>query len=250
MKIKTDDGAIGRSLKTTATKTDDSDETVCEIKAQLTVKRAEIDWLAGFPADFAAHFYSEDGAPIANMELRLPKRELGVSGKLWRGDDEHASTLVLKKATADSLRFKLEPNGAVLICRISWRAAGDEIEEVKDLLGKWCSVELTFSDPLSKQAKLQLAGGGKAEKGAAGDAHLQTDIEGSDGGELPGQTIAPKLAARLEALGIHVPESGEFWFTVSDAQRKQIEAFAEARESGDTKAKVPAVLKPFQKKTH
>lgn len=273
MKIKTDDGAIGKSLKTTATKTDDSGETICEIKAQMTIKRAEIDFLAGFPPKYSERFYTEDGAPIANMELRFPKRELTVGGKLWRGEPPHAATLPLKKATADALRFKLEPNGAVFICRIAWRAAGDEVEEVKDLLGKWCSIDLDFSDPREKQTKLDLKGGGKKKPAdGEGDAHKQTTIDdgapapGTEGGRplRPDENLPPgvppirtlgappaeddpgSLRDRLIAQGLAIPDDPRVWFTFSPAQIQSVLKWVKKREDGaGDPGPMPRVLKPF-----
>lgn len=247
--IRTDDGAIGKSLKTTATKSDDTGETVCEVKVQMTVQRPEIDQLAGLPAGFASTFYDELGTPIANMELRFPKRELAVDGKLWRGDDNQSATLPLKNATADALRFKLEPNGAVLICRMTWRATGDETEEVRDLLGRWCSVDLTFVDPHENQEQLPLEGGQSGRRGV----HLEVlpGGAGEESADALAEAVGPiaRLAAQLFALGFDIPENEQFWRTVTPAELQRVHRFVQRSEAGGT-PNTPSVLKPYKRKVN
>jgi hypothetical protein len=158
-KIRTDEGALGRTLQTKRAKIKDDDTCVCETRLQMPVKREEFATLAGLPPEVIETLYTEEGAPIANLEIRVEKRELSVNGKCWRGEGKHAAELKLKKAIASVLRFKLEPSGAIFICTVRWRAAGDEVEDVKDLLGQWCSLDLSLMFVQGQQEKLDLGGG-------------------------------------------------------------------------------------------
>lgn len=155
IRIRTEDGAIGKSITAKRKKIGDSDKTICEIKVQMTVNRRQFEQLAGLPEGWCNNFYAEEGLPIAAMSLLMTKRELEVSGQLSRGEEDFEAVLEVNKATASDMRFVPEPNTAIFICKLSWVAAGDEVDDVKDLLGSFCSVDLRFKTP-AEQGKLAL----------------------------------------------------------------------------------------------
>lgn len=158
IKVRSEDGAVGKSIRASRKKVDDNEQTICEIRVQMTVTREQFAQLAGVPYSLVESFYGEEGLPLERMSLLLTKRELAAHGKLTRGEGEHTATLEIKKATAVNLTFVPEPNMAVFICKLSWIAAGDEVEDVKDLLGCYCNVDMTFKGP-AEQRNLSLVAG-------------------------------------------------------------------------------------------
>lgn len=145
-KVKGDDAALGKTLTAKPKKVKDVEVFLCACTAQMTVDRRQLERLAGLPQGFADCFYNEQGAPFADVSMLFISRELQASGKFWRGDEEHEAVLQISKAMATDLRFKLEANGAVMSCKLEWRAAGDEIEMSERLLGQWVCVDMTFRE--------------------------------------------------------------------------------------------------------
>lgn len=217
-KIRTDDGALGKSIKASRKKVKETDLMLCETSAQMTVNRRQFERLAGLPQGFADHFYNEQGAPFADVSLLFIKRELQASGTFHRGDEQHTATLPIKKATVTDMRFKLEPNGAVFIAKYKWKAAGDEIEHAEKLLGQWVDVDMTFTDPVGKQERLELGGG---SSGAT-----VVSITG-------GASTQPQLPDRLAALGYDVPAESDFWTQASPTDLSKLLDYVTACEKGE-----------------
>lgn len=214
IKIRTDDGALGKSLKASRKTVKETDMMLCETNAQMTVNRRQFERLAGLPQGFADHFYNEQGAPFADVSLLFIKRELQASGSFHRGEEQHTATLPIKKATVTDMRFKLEPNGAVFIAKYKWKAAGDEIEHAEKLLGQWVDVDMTFSDPVGKQERLELP---------PGDGTTVVELR-------PGGT---NLVDRLAALGYDVPHEADFWTKASPTDLSKLLDYVQACEKGE-----------------
>lgn len=159
VRIKRDDGALGKSLTIKAQKSpkDGVEYLQCECNVQMTVNRRQLEKLAGLPEHFADAFYEDDtGAPFADVELAFLKRELTATGKFSRGDEGFEAYLPVRKAQVTGIRFKLEPDGGIFIGKYAWRAAGDEVESAEHLLGHWVQVEVTFTEVVAQQQKLDL----------------------------------------------------------------------------------------------
>ncbi len=256
--IRTDEGVLGRALQAKRGKIKGDEATICETRLQMPATRAQLESLAGFPPGFVEHLFNAEGAPVAHMEIRIEKRELHANGKCWRGDKEHAQVLAIKRGTASNLRFKLEPNGAIFICSMRWRAAGDETEECDGMLGQWCSIEMTFKHVEEQQAPLQLDGD---------KAVTVTVVEG--GGErpkLPGEDLPPgvpeipslsgqephaikeaRLRERLVALGFEVPNDPRVWYGFSSPELQKVMRYVDRVEAGE-KPYLPATIKQWKRK--
>ena len=229
VRIRTEDGACGKSITAKRKKINGTDQTVCSLKVQMAVNRREFEQLAGFPDRYCDHFYTEEGMPVANISLLLTKRELDVNGTITAAgdDDKPRDCLPVKMATASDMRFVPEPNTAVFICKLSWIAAGDEVEEVKDLLGCFCNIDLKFTTP-PEQKPL--------------DYSKKTDEEQAK--------LAEGLRAvqdQLKVIGVKIPKDHAIWSTLTAAELKRITAFVVKSKDGK-KVQLPAVLKPLFKR--
>lgn len=219
IKIRTDDGAVGKAMSTKRIKQGDSDQTVCEIKVQMSVNRREFEQLAGFPERFADHFYADTGLPVAPISILMLKRELECRGALHRGEQQTHANLHLERATATDLRFVLEPNSAVFICALKWLAAGDEVDEISGLLGCPCEVALEFSVP-AEQGKLPF---GKHKPIKAEDQFI----------------------TELADCGIDMPGDHEVWTTMTPQEISRLMKYVEDRKAGKA-GRLPAIAKPFK----
>lgn len=229
VRIRTEDGACGKSITAKRQKIGGIDQTVCSLKVQMAVNRREFEQLAGFPDRYCDHFYTEEGMPVANISLELTKRELDVNGKITALGDHSKprDCLPLKMALASDMRFVPEPNTAVFICKLTWIAAGDEVEEVKDLLGEFCNVDLKFTTP-AQQKPLDFHG-----KSVQEQAKLAEGLRAVQGD--------------LEEIGVKIPTDHAIWSTIKPAELKRIKAFVEKSKDGKN-VQMPAVLKPLFKR--
>lgn len=197
---------IGRSMKTDRpSKPGDGDDTVtCSIGFKgLRVSRDLADELAGWPIGCTNAMYNELGAPYQHTEIALKKRVLMVGGKIEHRRESGASTATLqlpdKKSAAGHLHFTLDtPDDKGPTVSISgiimWKAAGDEVDEVRPLLRHSCWAELVFKDenttgqlfPNPPHVDPEKAAGDRAKldrkQRAAGDKpdNDVTDAEGRD----------------------------------------------------------------------
>lgn len=149
---------VGRSMKTDRpSKPGDGDDTVtCSIGFKgLRISRDLADELAGWPIGCMNALYNELGAPYQHTEITLPKRVLMVSGKIEHrresGDAIAVLSLPSKRSAAGNLHFKLDvPDDKGPTVSISgvimWKAAGDEVDEVRPLLRQSCWAELKFTE--------------------------------------------------------------------------------------------------------
>lgn len=125
---------------------DDADSNVsCSLKfAELAVERDEIDELVGLPQGLAGRFYDELGAPLAPLTLSSKKRALDVSGRVRF--DTNNLTLGSDCELTD-IAVTLKELGGLLEGTLTWAARGDEVEDVTELLGRACHLELTVVGP-------------------------------------------------------------------------------------------------------
>ena len=219
IKIRTEEGHIGSEMKTKRKKVGDTEANYCSLQVQIGINRRELEQLAGFPERYADHFYSREGIPYQALTL-LIDRELDVKGTLSKGDDVVTASLPISKAIAAKIRFKLEHNGAAMICNLEWRSMGDEVEEVQDLLGGPCDVSLDFKSP-GEQKNLK----------------------------LNNPEIEPAFVEELAGLGIDMPADHDIWTTLTPAQLSRLMAYVEKARAGES-ARLPAFVKPFMVSTN
>lgn len=134
---------------------DDADSAVaCALKfSELPVERGEIDELVGLPLGLplglTERLFDELGAPLAPLTLSSKKRALEASGRV----SFNASRLTLgSDCELTDIAVTLKELGGLLEGTLTWSARGDEVEDVAELLGRTCHVELTIAPP--KQADL------------------------------------------------------------------------------------------------
>lgn len=163
MELKIDTSCVvGKKMTTDRHKADAGGEAeivTCTITVKgIRVSRDQMDELAGLPIGVTSQLYNELGAPYQRMSFLLPKRVLLVSGNVEHRRESGATIAKLKltKAAAGSLRFNLDTPDehgptAMLSFTLMWKAAGDEIEDVKDLLAHTCFLAVTFKEENNQQ---------------------------------------------------------------------------------------------------
>lgn len=127
------------------TQDDKTEIVVAHLKiAECMIDRDQLDELCGQPIGWSnSALYDEFGAPRAHVTLTLHRCERSASGVIRGGDKSTDSRLTLKDAELSSVTLELAPLGALLACQLSWVAAGDEVD---DMLGKLCGVNLVVTD--------------------------------------------------------------------------------------------------------
>lgn len=137
---------LGKALAVKREKQEDSEVVACHLKfSDLFVTREEIDELCQQPLGWHAALYDDQGAPVARMVLGLPKGEWSVIGTLTQGE-KRPGKLNLLEATLDGVSLELIPLGALLAGSLAWKARGDEVEDVTELLGKLVAVKWRVTD--------------------------------------------------------------------------------------------------------
>jgi hypothetical protein len=196
---------IGRSMKTDRpSKPGDGDDTVtCSIGFKgLRVSRDLADELAGWPIGCTNTMYNELGAPYQHTEIKLPKRVLMVGGKIEHRRESGASIATLqlpdKKSAAGHLHFTLDtPDDKGPTVSISgtimWKAAGDEVDEVRPLLRHSCWAELVFKDENTTGQLFPNPAHVDPEQAASDRAKI--DRKRRAAGEKPDTDDAPPAAA-------------------------------------------------------
>lgn len=119
---------------------DDTERVIAHLKIGETfIDRDQIDELLRQPIGWSTGALFDDlGAPRARLTLSLggahPLTFVGVI----RGEDvAKGPRLQLKEAAID---------GVALSCQLSWQAAGDEIDDISDMLGLTCAIVGVIED--------------------------------------------------------------------------------------------------------
>ena len=144
---------------------DEADSNVtCSLKfSELPVARGEIDELVGLPLGLTERLFDELGAPLAPLTLSSKKRALEASGRV----SFNASKLTLgSDCELTDIAVTLKELGGLLEATLTWSALGDETEEVAELLGRCCHLELTVSPPKQGDLIDQARAPGRAATGA------------------------------------------------------------------------------------
>lgn len=140
---------VARSFSVKSEKApDDTEVVVAHLRiAEVMIGRDELDELCGQPFGWSTDaLFDEFGAPLAHLTLTLHRSEWSASGVIRGGDKSTDPRLTLKDAELSSVTLELAPLGALLACQLSWVAAGDEVDDIADMLGKLCGVDLVLTD--------------------------------------------------------------------------------------------------------
>jgi hypothetical protein len=127
---------------------DDSEGVVAHLKiADCLVDRDQLDELLGLPVGWSTGaLYDDFGAPLSRLTLSVARRELLFTGVLRDGSELSAARLKLKDAEISGITLELTKLGALLACQLSWVAAGDEVDDIADMLGAICALDAVVSD--------------------------------------------------------------------------------------------------------
>jgi hypothetical protein len=148
---------VKRKMATTREKLDnDTEMTVCCIWIKgVRVSREAAEELAGLPIGSFGPLFNEAGMPRERMSMLFPKRELLGTGVFDHRKESGASLAKLEVtgAVVADMRFNLDvPDGdgptVLMSYSVIWKAAGDEVDHVRHLLGqKSCFMKLKFTTP-------------------------------------------------------------------------------------------------------
>lgn len=150
---------VAKRMQTSRDKSGDDEIVTCGIGVKgVRVQRDQMDELAGLIIGTSGPLFNELGLPQQRMSFLLPKRELLAKGTIEhrRESGRSISKLDLNTAAVGNLRFNLDtPDDAgptaIMSFTLLWKAAGDEVEEVKHLLAHNCYMKITFRDPPTQQ---------------------------------------------------------------------------------------------------
>lgn len=141
---------LGRSLSVKREKGEDDVEVVTA-KVQLTglyIDRYVMDEILGKPVGWSTmHLYDDLGAPTVAVALDLLRAEWTVTGGITgasavNGAETKAARLSVSQGTLHGVALTLDALGAKLSGSLSWKARGDEVEDLSDLLGRTVRVDV------------------------------------------------------------------------------------------------------------
>jgi hypothetical protein len=152
---------VGKSMPTKVDGPKDAEIVTCSITlSKIRMARETAETLGGYAIDTWRSLYDDKGYPRQRAGILLPKRELIVDLKVEQRNPSGATlfSIAVPLAAITGLQFTLdapddEGETVVMHCVSVWKAAGDEVEDVKPLLGKPCFLIATFKEPPT-QAKL------------------------------------------------------------------------------------------------
>jgi hypothetical protein len=138
---------LAKSLAVKREKDADDDTAVaCHLKfSEMFVEREVFDELCRQPIGWHQAFYDELGAPVGALEVSLPGRAWSVTGKITAGP-QRAEQLSLLEAQLTGVSLELTKLGVLVSGAVSWKARGDEVEDLTELLGGLVSVEWRLTD--------------------------------------------------------------------------------------------------------
>ena len=127
---------------------DDSEVVIAHLKiSDVLIDRDQLVVLCAQPIGWSqTALFDELGAPLLHATLELHRVEWRLSGVIRGGDTKASPRLTLKGADVTALTLELTKHGALMACALSWQAAGDEVDDVADLLGKTCAIECVLTD--------------------------------------------------------------------------------------------------------
>lgn len=131
--------------------TDDDDADIVIARLKLTevfVDRDAIDEILAQPIGWSSTaLFHDQGEPRAKMTLTVHRMEWQATGTIAGGMATMSDPrLKIKDADVEALTLELTKLGAVMSCTLSWTAAGDEVDDIGDMLGKVCTFDAVLTD--------------------------------------------------------------------------------------------------------
>lgn len=204
---------------------DDAEIVVAHLKiADCLIDRDQLDELCGQPIGWSTGaLYDDLGAPLARVTLTLHRSDWTAAGVIRGGDKSTDPRLTLKDAELSAVTLELAPLGALLACQLSWAAAGDEVDDIADMLGKLCGVDLVLTDG----GQGDLLRSGKPLSPSETMAHNSKLIASLRRGELdhedlPRISSADQVMKLLQKKGYHLRGSDpDYWVEKPDGTGRQ-----------------------------
>jgi hypothetical protein len=221
---------LAKSFSVKREKTDDdSEHVVAHLKiADCLVDRDQLDELLGLPKGWSTGaLYDDFGAPLSRLTLSVARRELLFTGVLRGGEKSMDPKLKLKDAEISGITLELTKLGALLGCQMSWAAAGDEVDDIADMLGTICALDAVFSSSGQQDLLGVVTAVKQLQKIAERDGTAMTLSDGA-GNEIG--TIAPQAgritsfnaAMRLIESGYHLRgASPDYWVEKPDGSDRR-----------------------------
>jgi hypothetical protein len=153
---------VGKKMSTQRDKVNEGDEVVnCTMTIKgMRVSRDDMEELSGVPIGSMVGLFNQLGEPFEHMSFLLPKRALYCIGSIEHKRESGATLAKLEftRAIASNIRFNLfspDDRGPTALMSFSmlWIAAGDEVDDVRDILTHQCLATLIFEEA-DKQIKL------------------------------------------------------------------------------------------------
>jgi hypothetical protein len=137
---------LGKSLSVKREKDGDDVIVACHLKfADLFCDREQFDEICRQPIGWHGAFFDESGAPVHVLDIGLPLSSWSVTGRI-KGGDSRPEELRLLQATLSGVTCRMTKLGALLSGALSWKARGDEVEDLTELLGRLVSVDWRITD--------------------------------------------------------------------------------------------------------
>lgn len=136
---------VAKSLNVKREKRDDDTEAViAHLKiADVMLDREQVDEVIGLPIGWAQSALFDDfGAPRAALTLGVPRKDLTLTGVI-RGNP---GGVTLHDVEVSGITLDLTRLGALLSCALAWAVSSDEVDDISDLLGKLCTIEVVIAD--------------------------------------------------------------------------------------------------------
>jgi len=123
---------------------DDTEAVIAHLKvADVMLDRDQIDELVGLPIGWSqSALFDEQGAPYQPLTLGVPRKDLTLTGAI-RGKP---GGVTLRDVAVSGITLDLTRLGALLSCGLAWEADGDVVDDIADLLGKLCAIEVVIED--------------------------------------------------------------------------------------------------------
>jgi hypothetical protein len=220
---------LGKSLSVKREKDGDDVIVACHLKfADLFCDREQFDEICRQPIGWHGAFFDELGAPVNVFDIGLPLSSWSVTGRI-KGGESRPEELRLLQATLSDVTCRLAKLGALLSGSLSWKARGDEVEDLTELLGRLVSVDWKITDGGQQDAFRQAVEAPlqRLQDSADRTGHTMT-ISTGDGEEIA--TFAPKAgritsfnaAMRLLESGYHLRgASPDYWVEKPDGTKRQ-----------------------------
>lgn len=202
---------------------DDTEQVIAHLRvADIMLDRDQLDELCGQPIGWSAGALFDDfGAPRARLSIALNRNDLTLSGIIDGGKRPADAVLRLKDAGMSGIGLELTKLGALLSCQLSWRAAGDEVDDIAEMLGRLCN----FAAVIQDGGQSDLVDAVRGLQRQADETGVVTEIATSGGSitfaPAAGRITSSSEAMRLIESGYHLRGAEpDYWLERPDGSDK------------------------------